>query len=244
MSINKKVKESILVIVCIISVVLMSISCYKIIVWCKDNNYNKKIINQVNEKYYIGTKDTYYINISELRATNSECVGALKVEGTNIKYPLVQTRDNDYYLRHTFDKSYNKAGWIFVDSRNILDGSDDNIVIYGHNRKDGSMFGTLKNVLTKEWYNDKENMRIYLIIEDKLQEYEVFSAYTIEQEEYYLTTQFNDEKEFEKYINKVKGRSIENFETNVSTEDKLLTLSTCADNNKDRVVVHAKKISN
>lgn len=222
----------------------MSISCYKIIVWCKDNNYNKKIINQVNEKYYIGTKDTYYINISELRATNSECVGALKVEGTNIKYPLVQTRDNDYYLRHTFDKSYNKAGWIFVDSRNILDGSDDNIVIYGHNRKDGSMFGTLKNVLTKEWYNDKENMRIYLIIEDKLQEYEVFSAYTIEQEEYYLTTQFNDEKEFEKYINKVKGRSIENFETNVSTEDKLLTLSTCADNNKDRVVVHAKKISN
>ena len=241
---KQNTKVFILCVIFITAMISATFFSYKIITWYKDNNQNKKIMEQINEMIRIEHNDKYSIDISELYTINSECVGWIKVKGTDIEYPIVQTTNNEYYLSHTFDKSNNKAGWIFVDFRNVLDGSDKNIVIYGHNRKDGSMFGTLKNVLTKEWYNDKENKKIYLMLEDEMQEYEVFSAYRIEREEYYLTTQFDDEKEFEEFINEVKGRSIENFETNVSIHDKLLTLSTCADNNKYRVVVHAKKTNN
>ena len=241
-----KTKKYILDIVCIFMVVIMFYSGYKIVLWFKDNNQNKELMNKIYEQVIIEENeesDEYNVDISELYKMNPDCVGWIKVEGTDIEYPIVKTTDNEFYLTHTFDKSYNKAGWIFVDYRNALDGTDENIVIYGHNRKDGSMFDSLKRVLTDEWFKDKGDMKIYLILGNELHEYRVFSAYTIEMEEYYLTTQFIDEKEFEKYIKEVKSRSIKNFQIDVNTKDKLLTLSTCADNNKYRVVVHAKKIN-
>ena len=166
----------------------------------------------------------------------------IKVNNTNIEYPIVKTSNNSYYLTHSFDKSYNSAGWPFADYKNKFDGTDKNIVMYGHNRKDGSMFATLKNVLSPEWYNNEKNRNIIFNTENENSIYEVFSVYQIENEEYYIQTEFKTKDKFEKFIKTIKKRSIKDFGVEVTSEDSILTLSTCANNNKYRVVLHAKKV--
>ncbi len=242
---NKKrfLKILILFILLIICVILILASGYKIISWLKDNNRNKEIIDTIHEKAVVLDKNNKYnVDLQELRRINSETVGWIKLENTNIEYPIVQTTDNSFYLNHSFDKSYNEAGWIFADYRNNLDGTDKNIVIYGHNRRDGSMFDSLKKVLTDEWYNNEENMKVHVIIGDEEQEYIIFSAYKIKKEDYYLTTHFNNDNEYQAYINRAKEKSIKNFNIDVGIDDKLITLSTCANDNNYRVVLHAKKM--
>ena len=147
---------------------------------------------------------------------------------------------NDYYLTHNFYKNYNKSGWIFVDESNKLDGNDKNTVIYGHNVRDNSMFGSLKKVITPEWYDNEENYKIKLITENGEKIYKVFSVYQIEAEDYYIQTEFDSNKQFEQFIETLQKRSIKNFNEKVTTENQILTLSTCANNNKYRIVLHAK----
>ena len=183
----------------------------------------------------------YNVNFAKLKEKNPDTIAWIKVNGTDIEYPVVKTNNNDYYLTHSFDKSYNSAGWVFMDYTNSFDGSDNNIVIYAHNRRNGSLFGTLKNILTEEWQNNNNNYIIPLISEDEKAEYKVFSVYQIENEDYYITTRFND-LEYKSFLKTIKSRSKKDFGVNVTAKDKILTLSSCADNNKYRVVLHAKKI--
>ena len=163
-------------------------------------------------------------------------------EETPINYPVVQAKDNNYYLRRNLDKKYNVGGSIFMDYKNKLDGTDKNIIIYGHNIKDGSMFGTLENILEEEWYNNEENYIIDLTTEKEKLKYQVFSVYKIKNEDYYIDTEFK-KNEFKKFIKTLKNRSIKDFDIEVTEDDRILTLSTCADNNKYRVVLHAKIIN-
>ena len=116
------------------------------------------------------------------------------------------------------------------------------MIIYGHNRRDGSLFGKLKNILTDEWQNNHDNFIIPFITENEKLEYQVFSIYRIEKEDYYITTNFSTDKEFKDFIDKIKSRSIKDFGIDVTSDDNILTLSTCANDNKYRVVLHAKKI--
>lgn len=208
------------------------------------NNENNKIkIIQENLKDLTKLKKgNNEINFEELKSQNSDTVFYLKVNNTNISYPVVKYSDNNYYLNHSFDKSKNSAGWLFADYKNKLDGTDKNIVVYGYNRRDGSMFGTLKNILNKEWYDNTDNMDIvYMDIRGK-HIYKVFSIYKIENEDYYITTQFNNDSEYKKFLTTIKSRSIKDFNVEISETDSILTLSTCANNNKYRVVLHAKRI--
>lgn len=86
------------------------------------------------------------VNFNDLKKTNPDIVGWIKVNGTNINYPFVQSKDNKYYLTHSFNKSYNSAGWVFLDYRNN-NTNNKNTIIYAHGRTDKTMFGTLKKVL-------------------------------------------------------------------------------------------------
>ena len=107
--------------------------------------------------------------------------------------------------------------------------------------KNGSMFSSLKNILTKDWQETEENMYVTFITEHEVLTYRVFSVYQIEVEDYYTTTAFNN-KGFQKFIDKIKSRSKKNFNVEVKSEDQILTLSTCADNDKYRIVLHAVKL--
>ena len=128
-----------------------------------------------------------------------------------------------------------------MDYHNQLDGTDKNIIIYGHNTQDGSMFGSLRNTLKREWYENNDNQIIKLYTKDQAFQYQIFSIYNIDNEQYYLKTSFDNN--FTDFANKLKDRSIYNFGIDVKENDSILTLSTCSHNGKKRVVIHAKRIN-
>lgn len=246
---NKRYKKVILnIIIYMILLFVLIYSGIKIFKWYKDKTNNNKIAEQikstviVEDKNKDENKEEYTVDFNKLKEQNNETVAWIKVNNTNVEYPVVRATNNSFYLNHSFDKSKNSAGWIFADYKNKFDNTDKNIVIYGHNMRDDSMFGSLKNILNSDWYNNEENTNIALYTENEKYIYKVFSIYKIESEDYYIKTEFSNDNEFEKFIKTLKKRSIKNFNIDISKEDSILTLSTCANNNKYRVVLHSKKI--
>lgn len=242
---KKDKKEILIILLSLIFVLGIIIAIFHITKWYLDNKENKELENKLTNAVTIeqeSEEKEYNINFEELKSVNNETIGWLKVNGTDIEYAVVKTKNNSYYLNHNFEKKYNIAGWIFADYKNNFDKTDKNIVIYGHNRKDGSMFGTLKNILKEEWYSNEENLIINFITEQEQAKYQVFSVYKIKNEDYYIKTEFK-KNEFSKFIETLKNRSIKDFEIDVTEKDSILTLSTCADNNKYRIVLHSKKIT-
>ncbi len=246
---NKKYKKAILNF--ILYIILLSILIYsgiKIFKWYKDKTNNNKIVEQIKSTVIVeennedGNENGYTVDFNKLKEQNNETIAWLKINNTNIEYPVVKGTNNSFYLNHSFDKSKNSAGWIFADYKNKFDNTDKNIVIYGHNMRDGSMFGSMLNILDAKWYENEENTNITLYTENEKCIYKVFSIYKIESEDYYIKTEFSDDNNFEQFVNTIKKRSIKEFNTDVSKDDNILTVSTCANNNKYRVVLHAKKI--
>lgn len=246
---NKKYKKAILNL--ILYIILLSILIYsgiKIFKWYKDKTNNNKMVEQIKSTVIVeeknedeNNKEEYTVDFSKLKKQNNEAIAWLKVNNTNIEYPVVKGTNNSFYLNHSFDKSNNSAGWIFADYRNKFDNTDKNIVIYGHNMRDGSMFGSMLNILNAKWYENEENTNIILYTENEKCIYKVFSVYKIKNEDYYIKTEFKNDNEFEGFIKNLKKRSIKDFNVDVSKDDNILTLSTCANNNKYRVVLHAIK---
>ncbi len=181
------------------------------------------------------------VDFSNLIKMNPEVVAWISVAGTNINYPVVQHEDNEYYLNHTFNGSKNGAGWVFLDYRNKPENLDKNTIIYAHNRKDGSMFGSLRKVLDSDWYQNKSNYVVKMSTKNENNLWQVFSVYRIPVTSDYLEINFSGDDRFFKFLNKMKERSINDFKTTVSANDRILTLSTCY-NKKERVVMHAKLI--
>ena len=240
----KKKNKILITLIQIVLIAVIIFSGIKIIEWIKSNKKNKDIMSEIKENVVINNEmdsnnEEYKIDFVKLKQKNSDAIAWIKVNGTDIDFPVVKGTDNSYYLTHNFDKEKNKAGWIFADYRNKFDGTDKNIIIYGHNMKNGSMFASLKDVIKEEWYNNENNKYIALITENENCKYQVFSVYQIETEEYYLQTNISNFKEF---VEKIKGRSKKDFNVDIKETDSILTLSTCADNTKYRVVLHAVKI--
>lgn len=268
-TIKKKLrfKKWVIVVFLIFFLSLLTISGIGIYSWLNDNKEIKDIQDKVVEDIKINEKkdnenteninppedksDDYWdyikmnlleVNFQDLLAKNSDTVGWIQVNGTNINYPIVQTTNNDYYLHHAFDKTANDAGWVFMDYRNNAVNFDQNTIIYAHSRYNGTMFGSLKNILDSSWYNNKNNYIIRLSTPTENTMWQVFSVYTIEKESYYITPNFQTEAEYSEFLNTMKSRSKASFSATVNTSDKVLTLSTCKDNFGSRVVMHAKLI--
>ena len=240
----KKKSKILITLIQIVLIAVIIFSGIKIIEWIKSNKKNKDIMSEIKENVVINNEmdsnnEEYKIDFAKLKQKNSDAIAWIKVNGTDIDFPVVKGTDNSYYLTHNFDKEKNKAGWIFADYRNKFDGTDKNIIIYGHKMKNGSMFASLKDVIKEEWYNNENNKYIALITENENCKYQVFSVYQIETEEYYLQTNISNFKEF---VEKIKGRSKKDFNVDIKETDSILTLSTCADNTKYRVVLHAVKV--
>ena len=217
-------------------------SLYNIFNWKKDVDSNKKLKEEIYKKIEKKSENDYDIDFASLKAENPDTVAFLKVKGTDIEYVVVKGADNDYYLKKDFNKNYNSAGWIFADYRNKFDGTDKNLIIYGHNMIDGSMFGTLKNILKPEWYENPENSEIFLITEQGIFKYQTFSVYSIEAEDYYINTNFNNDEEYTLFLDEIKSRSDYDFGIDLTKDDQILTLSSCIGYGSSRVVLHAKLI--
>jgi len=231
-------------------------SLFKIITWKIDNDENemiqektkKLIIDENKDKVKEENKnesleEKYNIDFKKLKEQNTDTIAYLKVNGTDIDYIVVKGKDNDYYLHHNFEKKYNIAGWVFADYHNKYDNQDKNLVIYGHNMQNGSMFGTLKNILNEEWYSNEDNHKIVLVTESGTYIYKVFSTYSIKPENYYIKTDFNSDDEYNEFISILKSRSIYNYDTDLNDTAQILTLSSCTARGTKRVVLHARLIS-
>ncbi len=180
------------------------------------------------------------INIEKLKEANVDTVAWIIVEGTNINYPIVQSITNDYYLTHSYDHSYTHNGWTFMDFRNDSLMNDQNTIFYGHNLMNGTAFGSLSNIFR----TNHSDIKIMIITSDNRKlTYQVFSAYEIDPEVYYLQTNFSDKSSYEEFLNVLSKRNTIGVDNKVSVEDKIITLSTCTDDNSGRKVVHAKLIS-
>ncbi len=175
----------------------------------------------------------------KLLGKNSDTVGWLTVPGTKIDYPIVKGADNSYYLGRNFNREKDSNGWVFMDYRNDEQFLDSNTILYGHNRYySGVMFGTLNNVTKKKWLSDESNQYITFNTLYRSMTWKVFSIYSIDVTSDYLYINFENDESFRNFINLIKGRSNFQFNTEVTVNDKILTLSTCLDNNK-RLVVHS-----
>lgn len=246
-------------------IVMLIFSGISILLWFKDNNKTADNVENISEITTIEEVDEenielinaeenqesdywYYIkfplinvDISKLKEKNEDTIGWINVNNTNINYPFVQSTDNEYYLTHSFDKKYNQAGWVFLDYRNNKELSSKNNILYAHSRLDKTMFGTLKKTLKSDWYANKDNHIIKISTEAENTLWQIFSVYDIPEENYYITTEFASDNEFENFLNTLKARSLYNFDATLTKDDRIITLSTCYSNSK-RAVVHAKLI--
>ena len=262
-----KWKNVILTIILLLSITAFIYSLKNFINWNKDNIKSEQIINEINDLNVVTEtnneetteiinseeekpKSIYWsyikmnlinVDFKELKERNNDTVAWIQVGGTNINYPVVQTKDNSYYLTHSFDKKYTDAGWVFMDYRNDSNNFGKNTIIYAHARKDRTMFGSLKNILTNDWYKDKNNHIIKLSTETENTLWQVFSVYHINTETYYITTSFKSDNDYKDFIKTIKNRTALYFNTNVTEKDKILNLSTCY-TKKQKVVLHAKLI--
>ena len=182
------------------------------------------------------------INFNELRKTNDQVVAWLIVDGTNINYPIVKTDNNDYYLNHNIKKSKDSNGWTFMDYRNNINLIDNNTIFYGHNLINKTSFGSISRVFSKKWF-DSSNHNIIVVNDNGKYIYKIFSIYYSEPVTDYLQTNFYDSDEYLTFLINIKNKSKFDFAESVSSNDKIITLSTCTDDNKGRKVVHAKLIS-
>lgn len=181
------------------------------------------------------------VDFKSLMELNPDIIGWIRVLAVDeIDYPLVQGSDNEQYLHETFQGTANFAGSIFVDYQASRDFTDDNTFIYGHNMKNLSMFGNLKSLHDKAVYEKSPYIIIYTAEKDYI--YEIFSYHVASVDDDSFTTYFNMSDEFQNYLDTVIRRSEYATNVEVTSEDKIITLSTCTNDSTTRFLVHAKLI--
>lgn len=232
----------------IIFLILLFTFIFSIVNLSKWGIYNKKsaiLIEDVIEDSFAENIDNTEelsqnpVNFEELKNINKDVVAWIKIDGTTVNYPIVQTKNNEYYLKYDLNGNYSTCGWIFMNCKNNSDFSDRNTTIYGHNLKSGLMFKDLLKIYQNELGND---VKIDIYTENKKMEFAVYSSYMIQPEEYsskILTT----DSEQEEYINEILKRSSVAYNIEPTKRDKLITLSTCDNSGKNRVLIHGFYVS-
>ena len=175
---------------------------------------------------------------ASLTAINSHIAGWIYLPGTQIDYPIAYSTDNEYYLTHTFKNTYNTGGCIYVDSSCKTDFTSKNTTLHGHNMKNGAMFHDILQYQKPEFY--EAHPYFYLFTPADTYRVEVFSSYVTDAYDTYTAPEFT-EKLFDSFLKKRIGMSFSHIRQDVSTLDRIITLSTCTYEYDDaRYVVHGR----
>ena len=250
----------------IISIIIIAICLYVLYLWDKDNKANNSLQEDLSSTFIDSSKniessnekftpkvtlaidengmniELFSIDFEALSNQNSDSVGWVRVLDTNISYPIMQTDNNDFYLTHNIEGKKNGAGWIYADYRNDFDTLDKNTIIYGHNRRNGTMFSNLKYYLDKDFCADENHRYINFCTKNKNYLAEIFSVYKASSNRVDLQNEFESAEEFVKAIEHWKEVSIYDFQTEVTSIDNVLSLYTCDNNTAYRILIHAKLI--
>lgn len=263
MSMKKKRKGSILSnVILVIAVIVFAFSVYKLIdIYLGYHEGDKEYDNLVNEVIEIQSSEleesakeeeqqkpkvhsTLKVDFNKLRKVNQEVVGWIQFdEPEQINYPIVHTTDNKKYLSTTFEGKEHSFGGIFIDSGNEGDFSDYNTFIYGHNMKNGSMFGKLRMFKNQDYY--ERNPYFYIYTPDgKEVKYQIFAVCIVEDTSKSYERFYDNDEEYLNYLKYVK--SIASYDTGVevTAESRIVSLSTCTNvTDTQRLLVHGVKIS-
>ncbi len=191
----------------------------------------------------VETREVLDIDFAELHKINPDVVGWIDFdEPSKISYPVLHAEDNDKYLRRTIEGKPNTAGCLFVDMNNAGDFSDQNTFIYGHNMRNGSMFGQLKKYKAEDFC--KENPYFYIYTPDgKQNKYQIFAVCIVEDTSDTYIKHYADEEAFANYIKYIRGLSRYDVDVEVTPQSQIVSLSTCTNVTKtQRLVVHGVKV--
>jgi sortase B len=198
-------------------------------------------LEQTEEK---SEQEIAYEKYQALLAENNDFIGWIKIEGTNVNYPVMQTVDNpNFYLKHNFEKEYSDYGVPYLDEECFVDLTN-NLVIYGHNMKNGTMFTDLVNYKDKDFWEEHQTINFDTMAE--FNEYQIMYAFTFDtnNETFCYNDYTNmDEEQFAEFIAECEKRMA--YDTGIRAEfgDEILTLSTCEYTHENgRFVVVAKKV--
>jgi len=193
--------------------------------------------------YSFPNTDFLTVDFSSWKKKNADTVGWVWVKGTKINYPVVQTKDNEYYLDYNFEKKKSSAGWMFGDYRNDFTNIGRNTIIYGHARIDRSMLGSLYYTQSKTWYGDPANLFVrFNTLYDQMV-FQVFSIYVTDIKFNYIKTSFASDDEYVSFLKQIRKKSTTPLPAvSLSADDRILTFSTCTAADNKRLVMHAKLI--
>lgn len=188
-------------------------------------------------------EDTFSVDFQKLLEINPDTIAWIRFpkEPSQINYPVVQGTDNSKYLKKTFSANENTLGAIFLNVDNQKDFSDKNSVIYGHRMKDGSMFRHLQDYDTQEFWKNNPYFYIYTV-DGRILKYHIYSAgQVVDTSESYRTT-FETEEEYQSFLDMTKSSSLYDTGVEVTTDDTIVTLSTCTSaSDNHRFVVRGVK---
>lgn len=175
---------------------------------------------------------------------NADCIGWLKIDGTDISYPVVQGKDNGFYLHHDFQKNYAICGTLMLDFRNDIATEQEHLIIYGHQMKDGSMFKQLNGYKKEEFYHEHKEITLYL--ENQKYQYEVATVYVTNVAQnggYYDYLHKETREQQMDYLQKMAAYQLYPTGVTVRKDDELLSLSTCEySSTNGRLIVLARRI--
>lgn len=182
------------------------------------------------------------LDLASLKAMNDDFRGWLYYPALGVNYPVVQAEDNEYYLRRSFEGDYLRAGCLFMDCEASEDFTDRNAFIFGHNMRDGSMFGRFKE-LTEDTTICDQNPYFYIYTEDTVYTYEIFAYYQVKEDsERYMT--FTSDSSYDYYVKWAKDNSLYEKDMDLSERNNIMTLSTCygTSGSDKRLLVHGALI--
>ena len=178
------------------------------------------------------------INFKELHQINTDVIAWIRIGALDLSYPVAQAADNDYYLHRTFERQDNFAGCIFLNCDNSKFFTDQNSIVYGHNMKNGSMFGNLKRFKEQDLYNT--NPYFWIFTENLIYQYHIFSATEVPTSGDPYKTRFSTE-DFANFLRTIQAASfINTSDVQVSSDDRIVTLSTCTGNESVRFILEGK----
>ena len=219
-------------------ITIFAYSGYKVYEYCNETKESIETYSLLEEYTYFDTDSTEnkgivvpQVDFNALYHVNDDIVSWIYCEDTVINYPVVQGNDNSYYLSHLFDGSYNNSGCLYLDSRNSRDFSDDNSIIYGHNMKNGTMLASINQYKEQSYYDKYPYM--LLITPDNNFKVNLFAGFMEDIKGDAWQIEFKGENEKIKWLEEAKNKSTFVSDVFPSSEDKIVTFSTCSDENSN-----------
>lgn len=231
-------------------VIVFIYSAFELIQYAKTYADTEQELQQV-QQFYEETQDIkeqqsqmIQPRFEKLQTINENIVGWITIPNSQLNNPVMYSGDNDYYLHHNYLDEESRAGSVFMDFRNDVEGLGRHTILYGHVMRNGSMFGEIAKFAEQSYADEHSVMTFSTLYENY--ELQVFAAYETTTDFYYIETDFTDDAAFGQFLTEIQKRSVISMpvDVDVTATDQILTLSTCttslADN--ERFVVHAKLV--